>query len=208
MQYAKKPVLLTGNYTFMGKQTIDSFELSVFAGMPLKNKHVSFHPYIYGRPEQLLTNKYYKKFFRTLNQVRASDISATELGFGTPQNFNGNYTRQQQSSYLRREILILDALGAKQIVLWTADSTDHTWSIENKNGTLNSSGKDIRRMLKQLHGYSFYKRLKTEKNTYVFLYRNGYKSKIVYWSTDRKVKEFYFHREKLSISSNPKVHSY
>ena len=208
MQYAKKPVLLTGNYTFMGKQTIDSFELSVFAGMSLKNKHVSFHPYIYGRPEQLLTNKYYKKFFRTLNQVRASDISATELGFGTPKNFNGNYTRQQQSSYLRREILILDALGAKQIVLWTADSTDHTWSIENKNGTLNSSGKDIRRMLKQLHGYSFYKRLKTEKNTYVFLYRNGYKSKIVYWSTDRKVKEFYFHREKLSISSNPKVHSY
>ncbi|WP_434433837.1 hypothetical protein [Lactiplantibacillus paraplantarum] len=207
-KYVKKPVHLSGNYTFMGKQTIDTFGLSVFAGMPLKNKQVSFHPYIFGKPEQLLTNRYYKKFFKTLNKKQVSDISATELGFGTPNNFSGSYTRRQQSNYLRREILILDALGAKQIVLWTADSTDQTWSIEKSDGTLNSLGRDVKYMLKQLSGYTFYKRLKTDDSIYAFLYKKGNKSKIVCWSAREKKQKFYFHRKSVTINDAPKVFSY
>lgn len=153
----------------------------------------SYHQYVMGAPENGLTNYLHDQDVMNYLKSRYGKLSITELGYGSPSNFNGSYTRQQQSDFTLRQIFLLDMIGAEHIICFTMDNSDKTWALqenyydagiaEGKKPSFNLVGNKLQELFIELYGYSFKKRMETDPNDFKLLYRkDGEVDKLVYWT--------------------------
>ena len=157
----------------------------------------SFHPYTNGIPEQMLGDRY---DIEAMNHILTHNLLPATTEFGFPHNipnpFNGNYTRQEQSDYTVRQMLLLDAMGFEVILPFTMDNSDKAWALqaqyydagvgEGKDPYFNQVGDKIQDLFGKLDGYTFETREISESgNDYIFRYTSpsdDRPDKIVYWT--------------------------
>lgn len=134
-------------------------------------------------PETLITSSSTLNFFKQMKNSGRT-LSATEFGYGYPSAFNGANSRQEQSDKTLRQIFILDALGFDQIINFTCDSSDATWSMQASpdTGGWNQVGSDLINLVSQLDGFNFEKLLMSRSGDYDLIYRNGTIIKHVFWT--------------------------
>lgn len=192
----KSAEFCAGDYPFIGgnsdwEKIADNIARG---GLELANaKYGSYHPYIIDNPERMLTNPYHERMLNTIKNHGLIPM-ATEYGYahGDYSNFNGSYTRQQQSDYLIRQTLLLDALGFDKIIAWTMDNTDRIWAMEqnvydsdawrDRKPRWNQHGLDYQQFFYQLQGFRFKENLSKDKHTYIFRYvRSGDEDRLVIW---------------------------
>lgn len=184
---------LAGDYPWIGASgMMDRFQTSVNQGMLDNIKSVSFHPYISGPPEQLLTDGQLQKELKVLKN-NSKNVSATEFGYAYPGSFNGSYTREQQTNYTLREIFLLDYLGIDKIIYFTMDNSDRVWSLQKSidqsnifdtEENWNPLGSTLRDVFLKLYGYSFSERINVgNTNDYLLRYVcEGQSDIIVGWT--------------------------
>ncbi|MCP8851748.1 cellulase family glycosylhydrolase [Latilactobacillus sakei] len=179
---------IAGSYPWIGEPGYLNNALSTInKGMLTGHKEVSFHPYVKGAPEQILTDPNWLTFVDALED-EAQQLSVTEFGYPSPANFNGTYTEQEQADYSMRMLFILDMLGMEKIVYFTMNNNDYSWALQSfygyDEGRLKPVGQLFQNMLLDLNGYEFKERVSTDKNDYVLRYcRTGQTDKLVAWTT-------------------------
>lgn len=171
----------------------------------------SFHAYENKNPEKVLKDWNAK----VIKRLRKNGIkpAITELGYPYPNDFNGHYSRKQQSDYLLREIFCLDMQGVKVIAPFCMEDTNHQWGLEysrfsKQKGKMVLAGKNMQRVFNQLKGYSFAYRLNSnfrKNGDYVLVYAKTHAPlKYVYWTT-KNANSQYIGNTKIKLTNSPKI---
>jgi hypothetical protein len=166
----------------------DNFASAKDKGMFNFGDYISYHVYL-TNPESILNNQDQLSFVQDLKNTGMT-LSCTEFGFGYPSNFNGANTRREQASKTLREIFILDMLGFEQIIQFTMEDSDLSWTFETayssgSDGSLNLSGSLFQSMMLELHDYEFSEKLDSSDGDYLLKYVSpGNSDKVVFWTTN------------------------
>lgn len=205
-KYDPKASFINGDLAGSSDHADYAFSHGIFKGSKLG----SFHTYMTGSPEPILTN-WSAKHINLLEKQGISPI-IDELGYPYAKDFNGTYTRKQQSDYLIREIFLLDMLGVKSIQPFCMEDTNLDWSLETSHkrpgkGNLVLATQDIRKKFNQLSGYSFNHRIQTNTDDYVLVYsKKNASNKYVYWTTTDK-HQVKANKQTFTLTTSPQVFS-
>ncbi|MHA5111168.1 hypothetical protein R5P03_08745 [Oenococcus oeni] len=216
--YDPKSKFSSGAFPSSTNENLGFAETAIQLGILDQGDYASYHPYEYGAPEQILTNSW---DVQTLNDFKNKNLLpiASEFGYATPSQFNGNYTEDEQSDNVLREYLLLDSLGYEVMALFDLQAVNpfsivHNPSISDFNLKVDLSTSavkmraynDIQKFFTNLYGYSFVTRESTDSNSdYIFRYaKSGQLDKIVFWTSgsDHQIK---YKNETLSLTSSPSI---
>lgn len=192
--FNSKAEFINGDFNGPGNPVyVANANKAIAKGMLTHGTHVSYHPYQKGNPELMLSLPSETEFLNTLKSTGLS-VSVTEFGYGSPNNFNGSYSRQQQSDYTLRQIFLLDMLGVEHIVYFTMDNSDKTWSLQGnyydtgvvkgEKPAFNLVGNQLQELLIEVYGYSFKNRIETTPDDFCLVYeKDDELDKLIYWTT-------------------------
>ena len=210
-EYDTSSTYIAGALALAENSHYDKFQELVKRGYFNHGSYGSYHQYVMGEPEKGLTNYLHDQDVINYFKSKYGKLSITEIGYGSPSNFNGSYTRQQQSDFTLRQIFLLDMIGAEHIIYFTMDNSDKTWALQEnyydagiykgKTPSFNLVGNKLQELFTELYGYSFKTRIETDPNDFYLLYKkDGGVDKLVYWTASGS-----HVANGLSITSTPQI---
>lgn len=165
---------------------------------------LSNHPYqlqnnaFNGQPENGLNNNRASKYLTILAKYNRQKLPlvTSEVGYSTEKTWAGQWDERDQANYIARQIFVLDMQHQPLIVLLALSDAqtsegDKGWGLmkgtDYSKQVYKPSGVLVRNLLSQMKGYTYRRRLSTQKGTessFALLYTKSSKKKIVYWSTE------------------------
>lgn len=199
----KYAIYIEGDFSGTTDESVDFFQNALEHGYYKYADGLSNHPYqkqtnaFNGQPENGLNNNKASKYSKVLNKYKRKNLPliTSEVGYSTEKTWAGKWTERQQANYVARQIFILDMQHQPLIVLLSLSDLqtsegDKGWGLMKgesySHQVYKPSGVLVRNLLVQLKGFSYQRKLKTQKGTqasFALLYKKGSKKKVVYWST-------------------------